>query len=251
MAERARTQEAAGLRRQEPVSYRRAIEGEYVERIFRLRYDSYRSEGTIEADAGERFSDAYDEAPNVFIFGIEQEDELLASIRMHVCSREMPFAPGLDVFPDILGPMLERGESFVDPTRFVVRRHSRRAMGNLPFATVRLAAMAAEHFDTDHILATVRIEHAPFYRRFFDMELLSGERTYPGLARPICLMAGRWQEIKTSSYHRVPDFDSGARERMRLFGLSREIALGMTAAPPFNDNPARNPPARADASRTG
>lgn len=236
MAERAEAREASGLKRQEPVVYRRAIDDAYLERIFRLRYESYQSEGTIEVNPDERFTDAQDEAPNAFIFGIEQEGDLLASIRMHVCSAEMPFAPGLEVFPDILEPMVSRGESFVDPTRFVVQRHSRRAMGNLPFATVRLAAMAAEHFHTDHILATVRVEHAPFYRRFFDMELLSEGRTYPGLARPICLMAGRWQDIKKSSYHRVPDFDSGPRERMRLFGPSREIALGMTAAPPFNDN---------------
>lgn len=220
-----------------------------LDRIFDLRYRCYRAEDTIEAQPCARFTDPHDEDPNVFIFGVEHENVLAGSIRMHVCSAEMPFAPGLEVFPDILEPLIERGESFVDPTRFVVDRSLRAIMGQMPFATVRLAAMAAEHFGTDHVLATVRAEHAPFYRRFCDMELVTEPRDYPSLKRPICLMSGRSDEISRSVYARYPHFSSTHRERIRLFGLSRMIGLGMTDTPVFNDN--SDAPSREVARRVG
>lgn len=227
---------ASRLLRQHPVEYRRAVDTAYREAIFRLRYRSYRTEDVIAESSSERFTDERDEDANAFVYGIEKDGVLAASIRLHVVSREMPFSPGLAVFPDILGAMLDRGQSYVDPTRFVVDRSMSRMMGNLPFATVRLAAMAAEHFSADYILATVRAEHAPFYKRFFDMELLSEPRPYPSLSSPICIMAGRWEAIKQSAYTRVPDFDSDHRERVRLFGWSRLIGMGMSDAPSLNDN---------------
>ena len=232
-----------------PVLYRRATDPVCLDEIFRLRYRCYRAEGTIEVQPSGRFFDAHDEDPNVFVFGVEHENVLAGSIRMHVCSAEMPFAPGLEVFPEILQPLIERGESFVDPTRFVVDRSLRAVMGQMPFATVRLAAMAAEHFRADHVLATVRAEHVPFYRRFCDMELLTEPRNYPGLKKPICLMSGRSVEISRSVYARYPHFSSMHRERIRLFGLSRMIGLGMTDTPVFNDN--RNAPARDVALAVG
>jgi N-acyl-L-homoserine lactone synthetase len=218
------------------IVYRRAVEREELEAIYRLRYQCYRAEEFIPARADGRFSDKYDDDPNAFVFGVEHESALVASIRLHIISAEMPFGAALDVYPDIIGPAIDRGETFVDPSRFVVDRSMRRAMGQMPFATVRLAAMAAEHFETDHVLATVRLEHIPFYRRFCDMELVTEPRSYPGLIRPLALMAGRSCEIRESVYPRQSHFASTHRDRIRLFGLSRMIGLGMADPPAFNDN---------------
>lgn len=216
--------------------YRRAIRPQEQEELFRLRYRCYLAEGAIDPNPTQRLSDHYDEDPNVFIFGIESENALVASIRIHVCSPDMPFAPGLKVFPDILEPLIEKGRSFVDPTRFVVDRSLRRAMGQMPFATVRMAGMAAEHFDTDYMLATVRAEHAPFYQRFCHMSVMTEPRFYPGLKRPICLMSGHFETMRQTVYPRYPHFLSTHRERVGLFGASRMIGLGMTDIPPLNDN---------------
>ncbi|MFD2236395.1 N-acyl amino acid synthase FeeM domain-containing protein [Aureimonas populi] len=218
------------------LSYRRVVNDAQLEDIVRLRYRCYRREGMIDPLPEPRFADRYDEDPNVFIFGVELEGALVASLRIHVASPEMPFCASFETFPEILGAMLDRGESFVDPTRFVVDRTFRRAMAQIPFATVRLAAMAAEHFQTTHVLATVRAEHAPFYRRFCDMEVLAPPRQYQSLKRPLGLLAGRSEEISRSVYPRHPHFASTHRERVKLFGLSRQIGLGMNEPPALNDN---------------
>ncbi|MCB8838828.1 hypothetical protein [Aurantimonas sp. VKM B-3413] len=171
------------------------------------------------------FYDAHDEDPNAFIFGIEFDGWLAGSIRVHVCSPEMPYAPGLEVFSDILEPLLEAGESFSDPTRFVMDPKIRAETPLMPHFGLRLGSMACDHFGLDQILATVRLEHAPFYKRLFGMTMLCGERDYPSLKKPICMMAGYMSDIREKSYRRVPIFPSTPAERAMLYGPSTDRSM--------------------------
>ncbi|WP_102958703.1 N-acyl amino acid synthase FeeM domain-containing protein [Mangrovicella endophytica] len=209
------------------------------ELIYRLRYDCYLNEKAITENPLRRYFDRHDEDENVFIFGICYDGQLAGSIRMHICSPYWPTGPGMDVFPEILGPMIERGESFVDPTRFVVDERVRRATSLMPFATLRLAAMAADHFDTEQILATVRIEHTPFYRRIFQLEPLSEPRHYPSLTKPIVMMSNYTDIIRDAVYTRYPVFSSDPEERFELFGPSRSQDFGVSRRASVNDNEGR------------
>lgn len=223
----------------EKVSYFRALDERSLDRVYRLRHDAYMQEGAIEPRADLRFADAHDDDPNALIFGIELDGVLAGSIRLHVCSLAHPNGPGLDVFPDVLTPMLERDESFVDPTRFVVDATVRRATSLMPFATLRLASMAADHFRTDQILATVRIEHVPFYRRIFCLEPKSEPRIYPSLKKPIVIMSNYMADIRDGVYERYPIFSSTNSERSSLFGPSRRLDMEDAPSLPFNDNAGR------------
>ena len=211
-----------------------------MEEIYRLRYDCYLAEGAIEPTDRAQFFDDFDEYPNCFHFGIRFEGRLVSAIRLHVCSPEYRAGPGLSVYPETLGPIVDRSESFIDPTRFVVDASIRRATPFMPFATLRLAAMAADHFDTTQILATVRIEHVPFYRRIFGLAPLTKPRAYPTLTKPICLMANYTDVIREEVYARYPVFSSDPGERIALFGPSRSRDFLHFGAPSANDNAGRN-----------
>ena len=90
--------------------------------------------------------------------------------------------------------------------------------------------MACDHFDLDQILATVRQEHAPFYKRLFGLDLLTAPRDYPNLTKPICLMAGYMDDIREKSYRRVPVFPSTSSERAMLYGPSTDRSLRLRQA---------------------
>jgi hypothetical protein len=190
------------------------------EAIFRLRYQAYSREGGIFGNSSRKFSDAYDEIGNVFLFGIYIDGELASSIRVHVASKEQPDFPSLEVFPDILQPEIDAGKVIVDSTRFVADERLSRRYRTLPYVTLRLGGMAAHHFHADHLLAAVRPEHQAFYRRVFQHRLMCGPRPYPGLAKPISLMMADYPRYVDQVHRRFPFFRSSLFERKMLFERS-------------------------------
>lgn len=199
------------------VEYRRLDTEAQKEEAYRLRYDAYVREGTIPFDPSKRFADSFDEAPNVWIFGLYLEGTLASSIRIHVASPEHPEAPATAVFPDLLMPHIERGQKIIDPTRFVANHALARTNPELPYATVRLGFMASEYFNADMGLATVRVEHRAFYKRIFGLKPLGEPRLYPNLAKPICLMSIHYPTAREGIMARYPYLRSTEDERAVLF----------------------------------
>ena len=121
--------------------------------------------------------------------------------------------------PDVLEPLLARGETFIDPSRFTADYEASLAYPALPFLTLRIAVMATVHFRATMCLALVRPEHTAFYRRVFQSEDIGGEvRTYPGLAFPVSLFGARVEQKRHHSiFSRYPFFMSTEEEREKLF----------------------------------
>lgn len=197
--------------------YRVAFSKQEREEIYRLRYDSYLKEGAIKANSTGMFHDAYDEFDNCWIFGIHLSDKLASAIRCHVISPDMPKGPALDVFPDIVGPMIEAGQTVVDPTRFVASDEASETCPEIPFLTLRVACMAYDYYEADYCLATVRKEHAAFYRRVFNAEILCEPRPYPTLNAPICLLKTNVSSFRSKLLRRYPIFESSLTERRMIF----------------------------------
>lgn len=198
------------------VDYRVAISQTDRNDIFRLRYRAYLNEGSISPNPEKMFSDDYDAIDNCWIFGLFHEDWLISAIRFHVISPENRYGPALDVFPDLVGPMIDAGQTVIDPTRFVVDDEATKIFPDLPFLTLRVATMASEYFDADHCLATVRAEHRAFYRRVFESKQLCDPRPYPTLTQPICLMTADVRGIREKLMRRYPVFLSSFTERKML-----------------------------------
>jgi N-acyl-L-homoserine lactone synthetase len=199
------------------IEFRRADTDKRREAIFRLRYQAYTREGAISPNSSGMFSDDYDETDNCYLFGLYIDDVLASSLRLHVASRERPLFPSLEVFRDLLQPELDAGKVLVDSTRFVADEALSRLHRGLPYATLRLCMLAAEHFHAHDLLAAVRAEHQAFYRRAFNHQLICEPRPYPQLVKPISLMTVHYPTAAAQLYRRYPFFQSTPFERRTLF----------------------------------
>ncbi|MBL4727469.1 MAG: hypothetical protein JKY83_12530 [Rhizobiaceae bacterium] len=211
--------------------------------VYRLRYDAYMREETIDRNSARVFHDAYDDFNNCWIFSISIDGRMISSIRLHVISQEFRKGPALDVFPDIVGPMIDEGKVLIDPTRFVADEQAMIRYPELPYLTLRAACMASEFFDADYCLATVRREHAAFYRRVFRSTFMCDPRPYPGLKKPICLLRADVSNIRDKLMTRYPIFESSFTERRMIFE-QRDMLQAMNGSsivgPVLGDNLARS-----------
>jgi hypothetical protein len=200
------------------VAYKLAETEQDRDEIYRLRYRAYLNEGAIGQSDDERNTDRYDDMPNTWVFGVHVDGELASSIRISVALPEFPVTPSVDVFQDVLGGPVAQGKVVVDPTKFVADPVRARRFPELPYVTVRLGYVACGFFDADIGLATVRAEHRAFYRRVFLQEPLSDIRLFPGLLKPVGLMAANYRDIRDRVFARFPLMQSSAAEQRALFG---------------------------------
>jgi hypothetical protein len=161
--------------------------------------------------------DDLDATPNGMSFGIYIDGDLVSSIRLHHLTDQHRRSPSMKVCPDVLGPMLDQGMTFIDPSRFTADHEASLAYPALPFLTLRIAAMASVHFDANLCLALVRPEHGAFYKRVFGSEPLSEVRSYPGLHFPVTLFGATVDSIRSRVAQRFPFFLSTEAERVALF----------------------------------
>jgi hypothetical protein len=208
----------------ENVDYRLVETPEEKDEIYRLRYRAYLREGAVRASESERVTDRFDDLPNNFIFGVYIGGELLSSIRVSVLTSEWRGSLSSDMFPDLIHPELERGKVIIDPTRFVADPDKAKAFPELPYVTVRLGYVACGHFDADIGLANVRPEHRAFYRKVFLQEPWGEPDFYPGLIKPVGLMAAHYPSVRDRIFRRFPFMRSSAFERRMLFERHRDSA---------------------------
>jgi N-acyl-L-homoserine lactone synthetase len=200
------------------VRYRSAETDDERAAIFRLRYEAYLREGVIQPSFGRTLSDPYDDSENAWIVGVHVDNRLVASMRIHVGTQDYPELVATQVFPEYVLPELEAGKVVIDPTRFVVDASAARTHPELSYVTVRIGHMAAEHFASDIVLASVRSEHQAFYRRVFGHYAVCEPRPYLGLLRPLSLMMLDYPAERDRIVRRFPFFSSTPVERAALFG---------------------------------
>ena len=195
-----------------------ATSGEQREAIIRLRYEVGVRERAISGRCPLTFSDCYDETGNVYLFGLYIDDELASSIRLHIASKEQYQFPSYEVFADVLQHKLEAGKVIVDYTRFVADEYLAQLNRELPYATLRICMLAAEHFNADYVIAAASLQHQAFYRRAFNYRAISKPRPDAYLATPVKLMMLHYSTAVDELYRRYPFFHSTGAERRKLFG---------------------------------
>ena len=200
------------------VTYRVARTVEDRDAIFALRYRGYLLDGGIGPNERERFQDPWDDAGNAIVMGMYFGDRLASSVRFHMTGGPDVLIPAMETFGDALEPYLATGKLIIDPTRFVIEPEFARLGPDLPFLTLRMIAMAAEHFGAAQVLATVRAEHVVMYRRVIGHKPISEPRAYPMLARKIVCMIADIETLRSTAYERHPFLKSTAEERISIFG---------------------------------
>jgi len=199
------------------VDYRLAQTPQEKDEIYRLRYRAYLREGAIRPSTDGRVIDQFEDAPNAWTFGVYFQGELYSSIRVSVLTSEWRMSPSVELFGDVLHPELDQGKVIIDSTRFVADPERARNFPELPYVTVRLGSMAGVYFNADYGLAIVRPEHQAFYRRVFLHETWCEPRLYPGLVKPVGLMAAHLPTVRDRVLARYPFLRSSAFERRTLF----------------------------------
>lgn len=202
----------------ERVDYRLIETPEDRESIYSMRYRAYLHNGLASPSASKRVCDPFDDAPNVWLFGIYVDGELCGSFRLHVLTSEWRASYTTEIFGDILHPRLDRGEVFVDPARFVADPDKAHRFPELPYLSVRLGYMACDYFNADTGLAMVRMDHQAFYRRVFLCQTISDPRPFPGWdTMKAVVMASDFRKVRETILTRFPIMRSSAFERRMLF----------------------------------
>lgn len=217
-----------GIELLDRIDYRLAESPADKDTIYRLRYRAYLNEGAIEPNRDHKITDRFDDMPNAWIFGVYLDGTLASSIRLSISSPEHALCPSVDVFRDYLQTEVDQGKVMVDPTRFVADPELAGRFPELPYLTLRLCFVACSFFNADLGLATVRPEHQPFYKRLFNHQPLSPPRVYPGLIKPICLMAVDFPASREKVFARYPYLRSSYFERRMLFERRTEFAASLT-----------------------
>lgn len=200
------------------IDYRLLETPEERDPVYLLRYKAYLHSGLILPSDSRRVYDAYDDAPNVWIFGVYVDGELCSSLRIHVLTPECRQSYSTELYGDVLHRRLDRGEVFVDPARLAADPDKARGLPELPYLTLRLAYLACEYFNADTGLAMVRPDHQPFYRRVFLHEPVAEPRAFPGWhTMKTSLMASDFQTLREKVLTRFPIMRSNAFERRMLF----------------------------------
>ena len=203
------------------VHYRRISPADHFDPVYRLRYEAYRRENFIPVNSQHITRDEFDDLPNCYCFGVYVDDQLVSSLRFHVVTPAQPWSPCMTVWPDVLQPLLDRGQSFIDPGRFTADFEASLAYPALPYLTLRLAAMACEYFPVRFCMSAVRPEHTAFYKRIFGAMPLGDQRTYANLTFPMQLYAAEVPAIRDRVADRYPFFMSTPEERDALFNNER------------------------------
>ena len=206
------------------VEYRRIVSSEDFEAIGRLRARSFARSNVLEAPVGNSFIEDIDFDPSVYVFGVYLDERLVSTLRVHHVTPWNREGSSTHLFSDELNPMLDRGMSFIDPSRFATDRDFYSEFPGLPYLTLRVATMAAVHFDVDACLASCTLAHSAFYKRIFGFRQVAAARVLPGLRVQGVLMMEDTSN-RADVARRYPVFKSHPYEQRLMFDRSVEDGL--------------------------
>jgi hypothetical protein len=202
---------------------RLALDPQTRKDAYRLRYDSYLTSGFIQPNTTGQFQDVYDDLPNCQTIVIYDQDEPVASVRtcaLAFGSRQR--SPVMDTYPEQVTALLSQhvgigaGGRGIETTRLVRSPAAENDQG-LVFLLYRLAGYIGMMAYAQVLLACVRQNHVPFYRRL-GYEPITEPRPYPDLKCPMLLMSctrQRYDEIRSA----FPLIDPYAGETETLDGF--------------------------------
>ncbi|MDO9415233.1 N-acyl amino acid synthase FeeM domain-containing protein [Pararhizobium sp.] len=201
------------------VEYRRVESSEDMEDIARLRFKAYKAVDLMPM-TGSTLVDRLDFDSHAFVFGIYLDERLISTVRVHHVTPDHRASTAGAIFAPEVASFLDAGMTLVDPGRFAADPELDGEEGSaIPYLTLRVAAMASEHFDVDRCLTACRPRHAAFYKRVFAAETIVREKKNLGVYNADgALLVARVREIRPWLYQRYPVFDSKPFERRMMFG---------------------------------
>lgn len=202
-----------------------------------IRYHALAARDDIEAAEDPAFGDEHDGAFNAVTMLLLRNGKPVGSTRSSASSASRRWElPAADVFQEEIeasigfdATIVEMSLTLVDPACGI---DAKAAL----FHLLKAQMLRCVSENADWLITAVRPTQMGFYRRMFNMEILSGEERWPGFAIPRVLMGMDYREQAPLLFKRIPvlavtrdderDFlDSGVitfRER-RGASLPREV----------------------------
>jgi hypothetical protein len=197
------------------IEYRRVSSQEDLNSVEKIRQAAYKKAGSF-TNPNHPATDAADFDPNVFVFAVYWREKLVSTVRVHILNSKSSYGNSLSYFPDVVGPLLEQGKTFMDPTRFVIDPALEDDISGLSMITLRLGFVAAKYFDCDYCLSMIRPKHSAFYRRVFRSTQITPNTTFKTLSDPYALHSSP-KSMEEAICSKYPIFRSLVKERELLF----------------------------------
>ena len=188
------------------VEMRRVTLREEWDQVRSLRYLALRSRGDIPERRDARFGDEHDEVPNAMTFLLTEGVRPVGTTRSSVGRSSEPgslpagaaFGREIEAAVGSEATAVEASLSFVDAE---FAGDPRAALVHLFKAQILVCALEG----ADWLLAAVAESRIGFYRRVFDMEILSGPEICPGRLAPSVLMGMNVRRHLAMLVRRMPD----------------------------------------------
>ena len=146
-----------------------------------------------------------------------QAGQFLRSLRLQIGSATAPNFPSLELFPDVLEPILRNDKTVIDMSCVATDGELGRPYAWLPYLILRSWIMAAEHFHADYIAAAVRPQHQLYYQRVLNCELHSELRLLPHHLKGAGLVILDFASSAKRLYENLPFLCSTPTEREQMF----------------------------------
>lgn len=201
---------------------RRAVTREDWAAVRALRFAAMVREGDLAPSALPIPADPHDAATQSASFLLVDRGRILGSTRCSHADAEaiaaLPCAPAF-------GKEVEQrigGAAIVEASLTVVDRTAERARTLMRLFKAHTAACAA--LEAEWLVAAVAEGQMGFYRRVFDMQILTGATRPRGFALPRVLMGIRCRDLAAMLHRRLP-FLAPTAEDLRCFSSGAELRL--------------------------
>jgi hypothetical protein len=172
-------------------------------RVRALRYEALRARGEIPENSQRTFEDAFDAALNTSTFQLSRNGIVIGTTRSSVSSalRRWPL-PSSQVFGGEIEAALGNEATLVEASLTLADPGVDPKVALFHLFKAHMLQCAAEN--ADWLLVAVRDLQMGFYRRMFNMEILTGAGHVPGFATPRIVMGLAYRAQAPLLFKRLP-----------------------------------------------
>jgi hypothetical protein len=174
-------------------------------RVRNLRFESLRSREEIPENPERAYADSHDAALNTTAFLLTRHGRPVGSTRSSVSSAQRRWAlPAMETFAREIESSIGLESTIVEASLMAVDPATTADPKAVLFHLFKAHMLQCELENADWMIVGVRDSQIGFYRRMFNMEILSGAEKYPGIALPRVLMGLEYREQAPLLFKRIP-----------------------------------------------
>jgi len=196
-----------------------------------IRYDALRHRGEIDACDEGAYGDKHDAALNSVTFLLSRNAAPLGSTRSSVSSANRRWLlPASEAFEHAIQSSIGLESTIVEASLMVVHPDSGLDPKGALFHLFKAHMLHCAMENADWLIVAVRDSQIGFYRRMFNMEILSGAEKYPGVASARVLMGFEYRQQAPIVFKRIPALAVTEADE-RDFAASGVITFDVRRAP--------------------